>query len=145
MCQQRTNQVTNKILQKRSNMAWVSALQVPVLVLSLICLFHSEERAGLQTYRSHAQLEQKWRETNTCPAPEIKHTGANPACFQVVFSYSLHWFVYFDKRKENCRTLPQKPLLLLSQIFWLLDMTATWYQHPGALFCQEESLFHLTK
>lgn len=34
----------------------------------------SQRRPGLQTYRSHTQLQQKWREMDTCPAPETKLT-----------------------------------------------------------------------
>lgn len=105
-------------------------------------------RPGLQTYRSHTQLQQKWRETDTCPAPEIKltHEWTLPVLrWSFRTPYIDKCFMYFKNSKENYRTLPQKPLPHLSEIFWLLVMTATWYQHPGVLFCQEESLFHLTK
>lgn len=47
--------------------------------------------------------------------------------------------------KKITQLFPKNSLPHLSPIFWLLVLTGAWYQHPGVLFCQEESLFHSTK
>lgn len=71
---------------------WPDLTHITGPCAALIYMTVPHWRRGLQTYRSHTQMQQKWREMDPCPTPEIKLTcKTNTTHIKEIFSCSLHW------------------------------------------------------